>query len=288
MRVPKRKTNKARVKQWLTFDLLPLNLEVPAHGLDRQLEALDGLTLLPEGHLLIGVGDAEHNHLALGLGELGVSSRQGLLRHLVGCALLLQRCTGVDEGGLLLLKPLLSPLAGGALLQEPLLSGDKGRGLGVKGGLQVVGLLGALLQPARPLLSLTLLRLRPLERRAELPGLATNVGHLRLPVGGQRPRLLQIRAHMPQRLITIDEGCADPLEARATRRVLPRALGELVRPGQGPVRQPAVRRPKGVSKRVESAAPLPELVDLGVHPVERIILVVGAALELLTSAHRDP
>jgi hypothetical protein len=120
--------------------------------------------LLPEGYLLTGAGDAEHNHLALGLGELGISSRQGLLRHLVGGTLLLQRCTGVDEGGLLLLKPLLNPLAGGALLQEPLLSDDEGRGLGVEGGLQVVGHLGPLLQLARPLLSLALLCLRPLKR----------------------------------------------------------------------------------------------------------------------------
>jgi hypothetical protein len=55
-------------------------------------------------------------------------------------------------------------LAGGALLQELLLGGDERRGLGVVGGLQVVGLLGPLLQPARPLLGLALLRLRPLER----------------------------------------------------------------------------------------------------------------------------
>jgi hypothetical protein len=144
--------------------LLPLHLEVAAHGLDRQLEALDGLALLPEGQLLIGVGDAEHNHLTLGLGELGVPILQGLLRHLVGGALLFQRCTGVGEGGLPLLEPLLSPLAGGALLQEPLLCDDEGRGLGVEGGLQVVGLHGPLLQPARPLLGLALLRLRPLKR----------------------------------------------------------------------------------------------------------------------------
>jgi hypothetical protein len=56
--------------------LLLLRLEVTAHGLNRQLEALDGLTLLLEGQLLIGVGDAEHNHLALGLGELVVPLRQ--------------------------------------------------------------------------------------------------------------------------------------------------------------------------------------------------------------------
>jgi hypothetical protein len=56
--------------------LLPLRLEVAAHGLDRQLKALDGLTLLLEGQLLTGVGDAEHNHLTLGLGELVVPLRQ--------------------------------------------------------------------------------------------------------------------------------------------------------------------------------------------------------------------
>jgi hypothetical protein len=164
MQDPNQKTNKTRVSQWLTFDLLPLHLEVMAHGLDRQLEALDGLALLPEGQLLIGVGDAEHNDLTLGLRELGVPIRQGLLRHLVGGALLLHRDTGIGEGGLLLLEPLLSPLAGGALLQEPLLSDDEGRGLGVEGGLQVVSLLGPLLQLARPLLSPALLRLRPLKR----------------------------------------------------------------------------------------------------------------------------
>jgi hypothetical protein len=65
---------------------------------------------------------------------------------------------------LLLLEPPLSPLARGALLQELLLSDDERRGLGVEGGLQVVGLLGPLLQSARPLLGLALLRLRPLER----------------------------------------------------------------------------------------------------------------------------
>jgi hypothetical protein len=83
-------------------------------------------------------------------------------------------------------------LAGGTLLQELLLSDDERRGLGVVGGLQVVGLLGPLLQPARPLLSLALLHLRPLERRAEPPVLAADVGHLRLPIGFQRPHLLQV------------------------------------------------------------------------------------------------
>jgi hypothetical protein len=34
--------------------------------------------------------------------------------------------------------------------------------------------------------------LRPLERRAEPPVLAADVGHLRLLVGCQRPHLLQV------------------------------------------------------------------------------------------------
>jgi hypothetical protein len=89
MRVPKRKTNKERVKQLLTFDLLPLHLEGAALGFDRQLEALDGLAMLLEGHLLVRARNAEHDDLALGLGELGVPIRQGLPRHLVGGALLL-------------------------------------------------------------------------------------------------------------------------------------------------------------------------------------------------------
>jgi hypothetical protein len=177
--------------------LLPLQIEVAARGLERQLETLDGLALLAEGQLLVGVADAERERIILNLGECGVPLLQRLLRRLTRDALLLQRCSGVAEGSLLLLKPPLSPLAGDALLLELLFSGDEGRGLGVEGGPQVVGLLGALLQPARPLLSLTLLRLRPLERRAELPGFGASRGHLRLPVGGQRPRLLQVRARVP-------------------------------------------------------------------------------------------
>jgi hypothetical protein len=96
--------------------LLPLHLESTALGLDRQLEALDGLTPLLEGQLLVCARNAEHNELALGLRELGVPLRQGLLRRLASDALQLQRRPGVDEGGLLLLELPLSPLAGGALL----------------------------------------------------------------------------------------------------------------------------------------------------------------------------
>jgi hypothetical protein len=96
--------------------LLPLRLEVAAHGLDRQLEALDGLALLLEGQLLIGIGNAEHKRLAFDLGECGVPLLQRLLRRLTRDALLLQRRPGVDEGGLLLLEPPLGSLAGGVLL----------------------------------------------------------------------------------------------------------------------------------------------------------------------------
>jgi hypothetical protein len=56
--------------------LFPLHLESVALGLDRQLEALGGLTLLLEGQLLVCARNAEHNELALGLRELVVPLRQ--------------------------------------------------------------------------------------------------------------------------------------------------------------------------------------------------------------------
>jgi hypothetical protein len=215
--------------------LLPLHLEGAALGLDRLLEAPDGLALLLEGQLLVHARDAEHYQLALDLGELRVSALQRLLRRLASNALLLQRRPGVGKGGLLLLEPPLSPLAGGALPQKLVLRDGERRDLGVEGGLQVVGLLGPLLERARRLLGLALLRLRPLERRAEPPVLVADAGHLRLPVDRQRAHILQVRARLPQRLIPVDEGCADPLEARGMRRVLPRTLMELIAQGHGPV-----------------------------------------------------
>jgi hypothetical protein len=208
--------------------LLPLHLEGAALGLDRPLKALDGLALLMEGRLLARAVDAEHHQLALELGELGVLGLQRLLRRLASDALLLQHRPGIGEGGLLLLEPPLCPLAGSALPQKLVLRDGERRDLGVEGGLQVVDLLGPLLERARPLLGLALLRLCPLERRAEPPVLIADAGHLRLPVGRQRTHLLQVRAHLPQRLIPVDEGCADSLEARGTRRVLPRALVKLI------------------------------------------------------------
>jgi hypothetical protein len=48
------------------------------------------------------------------------------------------------------------------------------RGLGIEGGLQIVGLLGLLLERAHPLLSLALLSLRPPEQRVELQVVITD------------------------------------------------------------------------------------------------------------------
>jgi hypothetical protein len=63
---------------------------------------------------------------------------------------------------------------------------------------------------------------------------------------------------------------------------------ELIAQGHGPVRQPAVRGPEGVGKRVEGAASLTELVELGVHLIEGAVLVAGTALELLSTTSQNP
>jgi hypothetical protein len=67
--------------------LLPLHFEGAALGLDRLLEAPDGLALLLEGQLLVRARDAEHYQLALDLGELDVPVLQRHLRHLASSAL---------------------------------------------------------------------------------------------------------------------------------------------------------------------------------------------------------
>jgi hypothetical protein len=97
-------------------------------------------------------------------------------------------------------------------LPELVLRRGKRSDLGVEGGLQLVGLLGLLLSCARPLLCLALLGLRLLEPCAELPIVSPDGAHLCLPVGHHRAHLLQIPPHLLQRLIPIDEGCANPLE----------------------------------------------------------------------------
>jgi hypothetical protein len=63
---------------------------------------------------------------------------------------------------------------------------------------------------------------------------------------------------------------------------------EFIVQGHGPVRQPAIRSPEGIGERVEGAASLPELVELGIHPIEGAILVAGAALELLAPTNQNP
>jgi hypothetical protein len=199
------------------------------------------------------------------------------LRRLASDALPLQGQPGVGKGGLLLLEPPLSPLAGGTLLQELVLRDGERRGLGVEGGLRVVGLLGLLLERARPLLGLALLSLRPLERLVELPVVVTDASHLCLPVGRQGTHLLQVRPRLPQRLIPVDESCADPLEAGGVRRVLPCALIELI-----------ARGPQSVGEHVEGVAPLPELMELGIHLVEGVVLVAGVVLELLSPTSQNP
>jgi hypothetical protein len=268
--------------------LLPLHLEGAAPGLDRLLEALDGLALLLEGQLLARARDAEHHQLALELGELGVPVLQRHLRRLASSALPLQGRPSVGKGGLLLLEPPRSSLTGRALLQVLALSGGERRDLGVKGGPQVVGLLGLLLERARPLLGLALLSLRLLERRVEPLVVAVDAGHLRLPVGRQGAHILQVRPRPLQRLIPVDEGRADSLMAGGVRRILPCALVELIAQGHGPVRQPAVRGPEGVGKLVEGVSPLPELMVLGGHLIKGTVLIAGAVLELLSPTSQDP
>jgi hypothetical protein len=56
-----------------------------------------------------------------------------------------------------------------------------------------------------------------MEPRAELLIVAPDGAHLRFPVDGQGARPLQIPPRLLQRLIPIDEGCANPLEGGGTR-----------------------------------------------------------------------
>jgi hypothetical protein len=177
--------------------LLPLHLEGAALGLNRLLKAPEGLALLLEGQLLARARDSKHHQLALELGELSVPPLQRLLCRLASNALLLERGPGVGKGSLLLLELPLGPLAGGTLLQEMVLRGGERRNLGVEGGLQIVGLLGLLLERARPLLSLALLSLRPPEQRMELHVVVADGDHLRLPVGRQGAHPLQVRPRLP-------------------------------------------------------------------------------------------
>jgi hypothetical protein len=121
----------------------------------------------------------------------------------------------------------------------------------------------------------------------ELQVVAADGCQLRLPVGRQGAHLLPIRPRLPQRLIPIDEGRANPLEGGGARRVQPFALLELIAQGHSPVRQPAVRGPQGVNERIEGVAPLPELAELGAHLIEGAVLIAGVVLELLPPTDRN-
>jgi hypothetical protein len=266
--------------------LLPLHLEGAALGLNRLLEAVEGLALLLEGQLLARVSDAEHHQLALELRELSVPPLQRLLRRLASDVLLLERRPGIRKGSPLLLELPLSLLAGGTLLQELVLRDSERRSLGIEGGLQIVGLLGLLLERARPLLSLALLSPRLPEQRMELQVVAADGDHLRLPVGRQGARPLQVRLRLSQRLVPVDEGRANPFEGGGAHRVLPFTLLELIAQGHGPVRQPTVRSPQGIGERVEGVAPLPELAELSARLIEGVVFITGAVLELLSPTSR--
>jgi hypothetical protein len=173
------------------FNLLPLHLEGAALGLDRLLQADDGVALLLEGLLLARTRDAENHQFALDLRELNVPLLQRLLRRLASGTLPLERRPGVGKSGTLLLKLPFSLLAGGTLLLKLVLRCGERSDLGVEGGLQLVGLLGLLLSRTRALLSLALLGLRLPEPRADLLVVGPDGAHLRLPVGCQRAHPLQ-------------------------------------------------------------------------------------------------
>jgi hypothetical protein len=84
-----------------------------------------------------------------------------------------------------------------------------------------------------------------------------------------------------QRLIPLDEGCANPLEGGGARRGLPFTLLKLVAQGLRPIRQLAVWRLQGLRERDEGVTLLLEMAELGAHLVKGSILIAGAMLELL-------
>jgi hypothetical protein len=141
--------------------------------------------------------------------------------------------------------------------------------------------LALMLGRARSLLGLALLGLRPPEQRVELQVVAADGGHLRLPVSRQGAHPLQVSPRLLQRLIPLDEGCANPLEGGGARRGLPFALLKLVAQGLRSVRQPALWRPQGLRERDEGVTLLLETAELSAHLVEGAILVADAMLELL-------
>jgi hypothetical protein len=116
-------------------------------------------------------------------------------------------------------------------LPELILHRGEHRDLGVEGGLQLVDLLGLLLGCPRPLLGPALLGLRLLEPGTELLVVGPDGPHLRLPVRRHDAHLLHIPMCLLQRLIPIDEGCANPVKGGGTRHGLTLVLQELVAQG---------------------------------------------------------
>jgi hypothetical protein len=88
-------------------------------------------------------------------------------------------------------------LTGGTLLLELLLRRNNRGGLGGKGGPQLLGLLGPLLDLPRPLLGPASLGPRLHELRADLPVLGPDGDHLCLPVNRHDACPLQV----PSRLL---------------------------------------------------------------------------------------
>jgi hypothetical protein len=276
---PRREDHQTKgTKRQLTFNLLPVHLESLVPALDRLLQADDRGALLLEGPVLILVRDAEGDQLPVELRDLIPSLLQRRLRPFESSMLPLERRPGIDEGGPLLLELTLGLLAGGTLLPELLLHCDDRSGLGGEGGLQLLGLLGPLLGLPRPLLGLASPGQRLLELRAVLPALSPDGDHLRLLVCRYGARPLQVPSRLLQRLVPVDEGCANPLNGRGARRGLPLQLQELVAQSLFPVCQPAVPGPQGLGEGVESVALLPELAELSAHLVEGAVPVVGTEL----------
>jgi hypothetical protein len=112
-----------------------------------------------------------------------------------------------------------------------------------------------------------------------MPVLSLNGDHLCLPVSRHGARPLQVPSCLPQCLVPVDEGRANPLNGRGERRGLPLLqLQELVAQRLRPVRQPAIPGPQGLGEGVKSVALLPELAKLSAHLVEGTVPIAGAEL----------
>jgi hypothetical protein len=186
----------------------------------------------------------------------------------------LKHSTGLDEGNPLLLELRLRLLTRGLFLTMLLLRRGEHSGLVRQASLQPLGLLGFLLGQTLP-------SPRSLEGRAILLELGTNRGHLSLPLRrhGARPR--QVFPRLVQRLVPVHERRLHPLDRGNVLRSLGVQLWRLIPQGLRPVHQPPVRGPQGLDEGVEGVVLPPVPVELGVQAVEGVILLPGAALQIL-------